>query len=185
MISKWTDLGDYTKTFIITVLLLSLGIFAINIIRIKYPSINGNKINSPQLVLNKMSNYPTISMVAEKLIELDIKCPDIVLKQALLESNYLNPHSYAVRMNNLWCFSFNGVKILKFDSWQESVYYYKFWQKYKTGYKNGNYYEHLSKYWKAHDMMSYINTLKKMKYGKDEGTIYRDNERFICKRLCF
>lgn len=89
-----------------------------------------------------------------------IKYPDIVLKQACLESGYFtsgiwekknNPFGFYVSID-----STHGEYIL-FNDWRSSVAYYKGWQ--DKRYKGGDYYEFLDKIGYAIDT-TYLEKVK-------------------------
>lgn len=60
-------------------------------------------------------------------VEQDIAHPEIVTAQAVLETGWLDCTNCCLDNNNIFGFYYKG-SYLKFDSWQESVEYYKWWQ---------------------------------------------------------
>lgn len=96
----------------------------------------------------------TIKNVVIILKEADVQHIDIVLRQIKLETEYLTS-SLATERNNL--FGFRTRQYMTFNTWQESIYYYKRWQDKK--YKGENYYTFLTKVGYAEDS-AYINKLK-------------------------
>ncbi|MGV8961886.1 MAG: glucosaminidase domain-containing protein [Candidatus Saccharimonadaceae bacterium] len=100
----------------------------------------------------------TIENVVIVLKQAEIQHVDIVLKQIKLETNYLQS-KLALEKNNL--FGFRANHYLAFDTWQESIYYYKQWQ--DKRYKGGDYYTFLRKVGYASDV-SYISKLKKIQH---------------------
>lgn len=108
----------------------------------------------------------TKECVYEYIVECKIKHPDIVYKQALLETGYLTSYNYRKR-NNLFGFrhpkyvtNTNKYGYFIFSDPYESVRYYKLWQDKK--YKGGNYYLFLKTVGYAEDSL-YIYKLKKLK----------------------
>ena len=71
--------------------------------------------------------------VLRYMYQKEIKHAEIVLKQIRLETGNLKCTGCSLDYNNLFGFFYKG-SYLKFDSWQESVDYYKRWQdKYYKG----------------------------------------------------
>jgi uncharacterized FlgJ-related protein len=84
----------------------------------------------------------------------------IVLKQALLETGHFKS-KLLMDKNNLFAFRYTK-KYKHFETWQQSVDYYKIWQdKFYTN-KNENYYAFLKRIKYAH-APNYIATLKRIK----------------------
>lgn len=85
-----------------------------------------------------------------------IKFPDIVFKQAMIESGNLKCKNCSLDKNNL--FGFRDSKgYIYFNTWIGSVYYYARWQNRK--YKGGDYYIFLKEVGYAEDSL-YIWKLK-------------------------
>ena len=100
----------------------------------------------------------TLDSVYSALVQSEIKHPQIVLKQVKLETGNLKCSKCSQDYNNLFGFFYKGA-YLKFDTWEESVAYYKRWQdKY---YKGGDYYQFLINIGYATDK-NYINKLKQL-----------------------
>lgn len=77
--------------------------------------------------------------VFEEICRAEIAHPQIVMRQALLETGNLK-HGFLMSRNNL--FGFRYKSYLTFESWRESVAYYKQWQ--DKRYNEGeNYYSFL------------------------------------------
>lgn len=95
--------------------------------------------------------------VLKEIIKNDIKHPLIVYRQVLKETMHLQCSNCCLNINNLWGFTSN--KMLIFEHWTESVKFYKQWQ---SNYKEGDYYEHLIRYWGAPNMLEYCRTLKQI-----------------------
>ncbi|MFZ9299954.1 MAG: glucosaminidase domain-containing protein [Chitinophagaceae bacterium] len=94
------------------------------------------------------------------ICKVGIKHPEIVIRQALLETgNFKSP--YLMNKNNLFGFKHNTY--LSFNSWKESVEYYKKWQ--DKRYKNDkeDYYTFLVRIKYARST-AYISKLKKFTY---------------------
>ncbi len=87
----------------------------------------------------------------------EIKYPDIVYKQAILESGWFTSNIWREN-NNPFGFFYEG-KYLKFDNWKESIIYYENWQ--KRHYRKGDYYQFLDDFY-AEDSC-YIDKLKYIK----------------------
>ena len=111
-----------------------------------------------------IKNYGFDFQAFRELIYKECKFPDIVLKQAILESANFESRFWKDRYN---CFGFQIYKgwlkdyqVLHFKSPEECVKYYSAWQKRK--YKHGNYYEFLKRIGYARDKQ-YITKLKQIK----------------------
>lgn len=99
-----------------------------------------------------------IENVWKQLLKDSIQHPQIVMRQIIQETGWLKSNLCKTH-NNL--FGFRTDKgYLKFDSWQESIAYYKRWQ--QCRYKGGDYYQFLVRIKYAGDP-EYINRLKKIK----------------------
>ena len=95
---------------------------------------------------------PTDSLVKAQIIACGIEHPDIAIRQYKWETGHLTPSSIGCRNNNLFCLKRDTT--MYFESWQESVWYYKIWQRHLTKYRGStkeDYLSHLEKYWKAED----------------------------------
>lgn len=77
----------------------------------------------------------------DDLIYYEVKHPEIVLKQAVWETGWFKSTSCKVD-NNLFGFTHDGKNYLKFNTWEESIQYYKKWQ--DRNYKGGDYYNFLT-----------------------------------------
>ncbi len=95
------------------------------------------------------------------ICEQKILHPDIVIKQVIHETGWLKS-PFLMSKNNL--FGFRNKRYLSFDSWQESVLYYKKWQdKYYTNTEE-DYYHFLVRI--KYGTNKYPNYLKKIKFNK-------------------
>ncbi len=95
----------------------------------------------------------------------DIKHPEIVLKQAILETGWFTS-KLLMKRNNLFAFRATK-KYMRFETWHASVDYYKKWQlTYYTNPKE-NYYLFLQrkKYARNPD---YVKTLKRISLKRSE-----------------
>ncbi|MFN5182136.1 MAG: glucosaminidase domain-containing protein [Bacteroidota bacterium] len=105
---------------------------------------------------------PLLDTVREYICEKGIKHPDIVMKQVILETGWLQS-KYLMNRNNL--FGFRVTKeYMRFKSWRHSVDYYKGWQDRKYKDPNEDYYKFLVRIHYA--VKEYPNNLKKIKYTK-------------------
>lgn len=105
--------------------------------------------------------YDTLSLqnLYREILKDSIKFPEIVLKQAILETGWLKSN-YCINRHNL--FGFRSAKgYLYYDSWQASVLAYKKWQ--DKHYKGGDYYQFLINIHYAANGIEYVNYLKKIK----------------------
>lgn len=97
--------------------------------------------------------------VKQAIIDAGIKNPDVVLRQAILETGWLKCTNCSLGTNNLFGFFYKG-KYLSFENWVESVEYYKWWQ--DQLYTGGDYYEFLRRVGYA-TAPNYIRELKNLK----------------------
>lgn len=82
---------------------------------------------------------PNVEAVQDDLIYYNVKYPDVVLQQAIWETGWFKSN-VCKEYNNLFGFK-TDKGYLKFDTWEESIKYYKNWQNRK--YKGGDYYHFL------------------------------------------
>jgi len=93
------------------------------------------------------------------LERLGVKHPEIVLKQSILETGWYECDYCSLEHNNIFGFRYKK-KYLEFDTWVESVEYYKKWQ--EKRYQGGNYYGFLKEVGYA-TSRTYISKLKQIK----------------------
>lgn len=96
--------------------------------------------------------------VYEALVLNDIKYPEIVMQQIIVETMWLKCKNCSKEFNNLFGFYLNG-QYMKFDTWYESIEYYKKWQ--DQFYKDGDYYQFLVRIGYA-TSPNYVGTLKQV-----------------------
>lgn len=99
--------------------------------------------------------------VHQYICQQGIKHPDIVMKQAILETGWFKD-KFLMSRNNL--FGFRRVEYLRFKSWKESVEYYKKWQDKRYTNKYVDYYDFLVKI--KYATPQYPSHLKKIKFSK-------------------
>jgi hypothetical protein len=104
---------------------------------------------------NKLENREKVKQL---ILKYDIKHPDIVLRQAMFETGWLTCTNCSWQYNNAFGFFWKG-SYLKYDSLEESVAYYKWWQ--DKLYKGGDYYAFLKRVGYA-TKVNYNEELKKM-----------------------
>lgn len=89
---------------------------------------------------NSSAQKFNIDSIRTELVKQDIKHPNIVLKQIILETGWLKCTHCSLDSNNL--FGFWYMKAYKrFDNWKDGVIYLKRWQ--DKWYKGGSYYAFL------------------------------------------
>lgn len=92
---------------------------------------------SSAISAQKSSQQPLLDSVFNYICSKNILYANIVMKQAILETGWLKSE-FLMSRNNL--FGFRSKNYLKFNTWQESVDYYKTWQdKYYTNPKEDYY----------------------------------------------
>ena len=101
----------------------------------------------------------TVENVKEAIIDAGIKFPEIVLKQAILETGWLKCTKCSLNKNNIFGFYYKK-KYISFDNWLECIDYYKRWQ--DRHYKGGDYYQFLKDVGYA-TSPTYVQKLKQIK----------------------
>ena len=102
----------------------------------------------------------TSEEVYTSLLLSEVKHPEIVLAQSILETGWYKSYGCTNR-KNLFGFYWKGA-FKEWSTWQQSVKYYKDWQ--DRHYKGGDYYQFLEDRGYAEDP-EYINKLKKIVKG--------------------
>ena len=102
----------------------------------------------------------TLENVELEIINKQIKHPEIVLRQAILETGWLKSYNAKVRKNLFGFWNSKRKQYFVFECWQASVAYYKNWQ--DRHYKGGDYYEFLERIGYATDP-DYVWKLKNIK----------------------
>ncbi len=100
------------------------------------------------------------------ILKYDIKHPEIVLRQAILETGWFRA-PFLMSRNNLFGFR-ASKKYMCFDSLEECVAYYKTWQQERYTNPEENYYHflHRIRFSRAQD---YITILKRINLARSEG----------------
>ena len=120
------------------------------------------------LLLLPLSIYSqNIDSVWAEINKQGIKKPDILMRQAMLETMWLKCEECSLRFNNIFGFRHksaikegNPQGYLEFETWQDCIYYYKSWQEEK--YDSGCYYTFLEEVGYA-ESQKYCETLKVLK----------------------
>jgi len=117
-------------------------------------------LTSPLKAQDRMDIYCFIEMQG-------IKNPDIVYKQAVLETGHFTSYSFTHRKNLFGATNGKG-QYLTFTSWKESIRWYKRWQ--YAHYCDGDYYSFLKCIYRDSDSCKryaedtlYISKLKNIK----------------------
>jgi len=97
------------------------------------------------------------------ICEKEVKYPHIVMQQAIIETGGFYPNN-TMKKNNLFGFK-KGGRVIRFNSWKESVDYYKDWQDRKYTDDNEDYYKFLKRIRYATNR-KYISHLKGTKFFK-------------------
>jgi len=84
----------------------------------------------------------TLENVYRELLFKDVKFPEIVMRQVVWETQWLNCDHCSLKFNNLFGFATNNG-YLHFKNWVESVDYYKKWQTKLHVEKYSDYYQFL------------------------------------------
>jgi hypothetical protein len=123
--------------------------------------------SKPQIIETEENIKLTPVNVYKKIIEYKIEHPKIVFSQVMVETGQLKSQGARIK-NNLFGFN-NKSGHMEFDSWEESIVYYKEWQDKK--YIGGNYHNFLKKVGYAKDSM-YIRKLILMESKLFKNSIY-------------
>ncbi len=113
------------------------------------------KVHTKQVKIDSFTEYN----LYKEILKDSILYPDIILKQAKLETGNFTSNVFKTR-NNLFGFRL-GNGYLKFDNWKQSVEYMAKWQKRRYN-KGENYYSFLKRIGYATDS-SYCDKLKSIK----------------------
>lgn len=97
--------------------------------------------------------------IRRSLVQHEVKHPNIVLRQAILETGWFSCTECSLKKNNLFGFRYKK-KYLSFNTIEESVAYYKEWQ--EKHYSGGNYYDFLKDVGYATNP-SYVKLLKSVR----------------------
>lgn len=93
------------------------------------------------LLLNGMFTFSQVpSEVYKYCKKVGIQHVDIVMKQVILETGWLQCTNCSLDHNNIFGFRWKK-KYLEYPDWRRSVYYMKWWQ--NRHYKGGDYYQFL------------------------------------------
>jgi len=103
------------------------------------------------------SNYFTVKDFALELLLQEIKHPDIVLRQACLESGFFTSLIWRTK-NNPFGYFYNGDYVT-FNDWKSAISYCKTWQDKYYKNDNENYYNFLERVHYAEDS-NYVCALK-------------------------
>jgi hypothetical protein len=110
------------------------------------------------LLFTKESNALPLWIIKEEIIQQDIKFPEVVFAQAILETGWSKCQNCALdKFNNVFGFT-TSLGFIRFSNWRSSIRFYRLWQ--NKYYKGGDYFEFLSRSWGAPDMPLYIRKLK-------------------------
>ncbi|MCB9187712.1 MAG: glucosaminidase domain-containing protein [Flavobacteriales bacterium] len=97
--------------------------------------------------------------VYAQLEKFEIRHPEIVLRQSILETGWYECENCSLEHNNIFGFRYKK-KYMEFSNWVEAVKYYKKWQ--EKRYKGGDYYAFLKEVGYA-TSRTYISKLKSIK----------------------
>lgn len=103
---------------------------------------------------------PELSLenVYRELLFRDIKHPEVVLRQVIWETQWLNCKNCTLKFNNLFGFATSNGQ-MKFDKWTDCIDFYKQWQIRHKIDAEKDYYEQLRK---AH-FATYVHYNKRLK----------------------
>lgn len=102
---------------------------------------------------------PTYESVYKLCVYYQVKYPEIVCAQAILETGHFTSKNCKIKNNLFGLYDSKNRKYYEFDHWAHSIIAYKNKIQYK--YKGGDYYKFLNRIGYATDP-SYINKLKEI-----------------------
>jgi flagellum-specific peptidoglycan hydrolase FlgJ len=117
-----------------------------------------SKIDTVYITPESVPDELNLENVSLYLKALDVKFDSIVIRQAILETGWLESNA-CKNKHNLFGFTYRK-KLMKFKHWKESIRYYANWQFRK--YTGGDYYQFLQDIGYAEDP-DYISKLKSIK----------------------
>jgi len=120
------------------------------------------------IILGATATAQTPQELLKYADSIGIKNPEIVTRQAILETGGFECRNCSLDRNNIFGFRYEG-KYLRFPSWRESVDYYLRWQ--RKYYDGRDYYDFLECIWKHRDGRcaryasdpDYVDKLKRIK----------------------
>jgi len=128
---------------------------------------NMRKIFFLFLLFASLNSYAQKTSFADSVFnyicEVGIKHPNIVMRQAIVETGWFKSN-FLMSRNNL--FGFRAKNYLIFKTWKESVVYYKNWQEKRYTNMNEDYYTFLVRI-KYATASGYTAYLKKIKFNKN------------------
>lgn len=145
------------KTYFFIVLLISIFLSLVH----PQDILAKHKNHAKRPTIHKEIDRNFVDNVFSEICSHQILFPEIVMRQAILETSWFKSH-YLISRNNL--FAFRKFKYLKFASWQRSVEYYKEWQLKNYRPTDPNYYDFLVRIKYADT--GYIDELKLIKWDK-------------------
>lgn len=110
---------------------------------------------------SKTINREFVDQVFAEICRQGIREPQIVMRQALLETGWMRA-PFLMKRNNL--FGFRYRTYLTFDSWQHSVRYYRDWQARRYKASDASYYAFLKRI--RYGAPTYLQHLDKMAWNK-------------------
>jgi flagellum-specific peptidoglycan hydrolase FlgJ len=102
----------------------------------------------------------TIDSIFNYICESGVHYPEVVMRQVILETGWLK-NKYLMQKNNLFAFRHRKA-YMEFDTWQESIDYYRGWQDRHFKHQEEDYYAFLLRI-KYASSPRYVQTLKKIK----------------------
>lgn len=109
-------------------------------------------------------DFTLVELVFMEICKLEIQQPQIVMRQAIMETGWMRARFLMERQN---LFGFRTSQYLRFDHWKDSVAYYKAWQ-------NRNY--------SGGDQEEYGAFLKRIRYGT--ASYVRNLQKIKWERSC-
>lgn len=112
------------------------------------------------IIYEEETDTLTPQALQKEISRCGIRFPEIVFRQAMLETGNLSCENCSLDRQNLFGFATDSGYLV-FENWRQSVAYYYAWQKRKTFIPN-DYYEFLRKYWGCENPEHYVAQLKRM-----------------------
>lgn len=153
------------KLILISILVFASVLFIV--IETKRQSLNNKPECLEEIITLKNNNNDSIELnisnYYDTLIALEVSDPEKVLAQALLETGYFTSSVCRTYNNTLGLYNSYKKDYFKFNSWQESILYYKYLIEYRKK-KGEDHFIFLKRIGYAEDP-GYINKLKRILKG--------------------
>lgn len=137
-----------------TIFVLAIGLFSLTVNSFTFES-KVSAVSAGPIFVDAVPELTPENVYAQ-LEKFEIRHPEIVLRQSILETGWYECEHCSLQHNNIFGFRYKK-KYIEFGNWVEAVKYYKKWQ--DERYKGGDYYSFLNEIGYA-TSRTYISKLK-------------------------